>query len=147
MEGVLIASGPAVKAGAGLDPSANLLDIAPTILHLLGVPIPADMDGRYLAELFDPAVVPSPEPAEGQNGEHSTGEYVAPAYTEEEDAAIQQLRLRPTRRLPPDRPSVKAPGPDSPNRTSGSSWTALRRAVSHWAWTARRSGSLAANRR
>ena len=52
---------------AGREPrrAANLLDIAPTVLHLLGVPVPADMDGRVLAELFDPAVVPPPAPADG----------------------------------------------------------------------------------
>jgi predicted AlkP superfamily phosphohydrolase/phosphomutase len=30
----------------------NLIDIAPTILHLLGLPVPTDMDGRVLEELF-----------------------------------------------------------------------------------------------
>jgi hypothetical protein len=48
------------------------------------------MDGRFLAELFDPTVVPPPSPAEGSNGEPATSEVAASAYTEEEDAAIQQ---------------------------------------------------------
>ena len=90
MEGVLIASGPAVKPGATLEDSANLLDIAPTILHLLGVPVPADMDGRFLAELFDPSVVPSPSSIGGPDGDPAVAETVPSAYTEEEDAAIQQ---------------------------------------------------------
>jgi len=30
----------------------NLIDIAPTILHVLGLPVPTDMDGRVLKELF-----------------------------------------------------------------------------------------------
>ena len=89
MEGVLIASGPAVRPGATLE-GANLLDIAPTVLHLMGVPVPGDMDGRYLAELFDPAVVPPPTHLESSNGEPATSEAVVSAYTEEEDAAIQQ---------------------------------------------------------
>ncbi len=58
MEGVLIASGAGVRAGAKPE-GATLLDIAPTILHLLGVPVPGDMDGRPLDELFDPNVVPA----------------------------------------------------------------------------------------
>ena len=88
MEGILIASGPAVKPGARPE-GATLLDIAPTVLQLLGVPVPADMDGRPLVELFDPAVVP------GATAEQSpaidSGEAVsAGAYSEEEDEAIQQ---------------------------------------------------------
>src|SRR5262249_52047036 len=47
MEGILIAAGPAFRAGVVPD-RANLLDIAPTVLRVLGVPVPADMDGRVL---------------------------------------------------------------------------------------------------
>jgi hypothetical protein len=28
------------------------MDLAPTILHLVGVPVPEDMDGRVLREIF-----------------------------------------------------------------------------------------------
>ena len=90
MEGVLIASGPAFRPGAA-PRGATLLDIAPTVLHLLGVPVPADMDGRVVTEILDPALVPAP-PAEVAASSTTPGEPVpAPAaYTEEEDAAIQQ---------------------------------------------------------
>jgi predicted AlkP superfamily phosphohydrolase/phosphomutase len=50
-EGILIASGPGVRAGA-TQPAARLTDLAPTILALLGVPVPANLDGRLLADLF-----------------------------------------------------------------------------------------------
>jgi len=33
--------------------SPGLIDLAPTILHLFGHPIPPDMDGRVLTEIFD----------------------------------------------------------------------------------------------
>ncbi|NUM44912.1 MAG: hypothetical protein HUU38_09410, partial [Anaerolineales bacterium] len=33
----------------------SLIDLAPTILHLFDQPIPPDMDGRVLTEIFDPA--------------------------------------------------------------------------------------------
>jgi predicted AlkP superfamily phosphohydrolase/phosphomutase len=88
MEGVLIASGAGVRQGATLQP-ANLLDIAPTVLHLLGVPVPGDMDGRVLSELFDPAIIP-PVTTDSPIGEMSVSEPVEAAYTEEEDAEIQQ---------------------------------------------------------
>jgi len=29
------------------------MDITPTVLHALGVPVPSDMDGRVLANIFD----------------------------------------------------------------------------------------------
>ena len=59
MEGILIATGPAFRQGAA-PCQADLLDIAPTVLHLLGVPVPADMDGRILTELLDSLAVPIP---------------------------------------------------------------------------------------
>ena len=89
MEGVLIASGPGVRPGATLDTSANLLDIAPTVLNLLGVPVPSDMDGRVLAELFDQAMIPASQLPNNLD-EHAIPEPATSAYTEEEDAAIQQ---------------------------------------------------------
>jgi len=89
MEGILIAAGPAFKAGA-VPAGATLLDIAPTVLHLLGVPVPADMDGRVLTEILDMAAVPHPDAAEPSSGAPTEGEAVPVAYSEEEDAAIQQ---------------------------------------------------------
>ena len=42
---------------------ANLLDVVPTVLHLLGLPVGEDMDGRVLLEAFEetgrPARIPS----------------------------------------------------------------------------------------
>jgi len=32
----------------------RVYDIAPTILHMFGLPIPSNMDGRVLLEIFDP---------------------------------------------------------------------------------------------
>jgi arylsulfatase A-like enzyme len=52
MHGVLLAKGPWCRQGVSLA-GATLLDLAPTILHLAGCPVPDDMDGRVLTELFD----------------------------------------------------------------------------------------------
>jgi predicted AlkP superfamily phosphohydrolase/phosphomutase len=50
--GIFLAEGPGVQAGVTLD-GANIIDVAPTILHLLGVPTPNDMDGRALVDMFE----------------------------------------------------------------------------------------------
>ena len=91
MEGVLIAKGPAFRQGAS-PRGATLLDIAPTILHLLGVPVPSDMDGRVLTEILDPSLVSPGTPEETPSGSQPSpeAEPVSVAYSEEEDAAIQQ---------------------------------------------------------
>ena len=51
MNGIFLASGPDFKAGSTIE-GAKLFDIAPTILHMFDVPIPNDMDGRILTEIF-----------------------------------------------------------------------------------------------
>jgi arylsulfatase A-like enzyme len=50
---MLLMSGPQVAAGAPVE-GAQIADLAPTLLHLMGQPIPDDMDGRVLVELLDP---------------------------------------------------------------------------------------------
>jgi predicted AlkP superfamily phosphohydrolase/phosphomutase len=53
MEGILIAAGRHFKRNGEIG-GARIIDLAPTILHMMGLPIPSDMDGRVLAELFLP---------------------------------------------------------------------------------------------
>lgn len=51
-DGVIIAGGPGIKAGLRLQ-GASVLDITPTILHALHLPVADDMGGKVLVELFD----------------------------------------------------------------------------------------------
>lgn len=51
LEGIGALSGPNVQVGAQIQ-NASLIDLAPTILYALGLPIPPDMDGRVLTEAF-----------------------------------------------------------------------------------------------
>jgi hypothetical protein len=51
--GVLIAAGPSIAAGAALDPGPTLVDVAPTILGLFGLPRSREMAGRPLVEMLD----------------------------------------------------------------------------------------------
>lgn len=50
-DGILVTAGPRLAQSSGAQPSsADIVDIAPTVLALLGVDVPADMDGRVLTE-------------------------------------------------------------------------------------------------
>ena len=51
INGVFIAYGKSVKKGAETE-QARIYDVTPTILHTFGLPIPTDMDGRVLTEIF-----------------------------------------------------------------------------------------------
>ena len=53
-QGIIIAKGPNIKKDQ-LVHGANLLDITPTILHAMDLPIARDMDGRPLLEIFENA--------------------------------------------------------------------------------------------
>ena len=57
-DGIVVLAGGGVREGAKLQ-QANIIDLAPTILYALGLPIPSDMDGRVLKEAFSPAFLSS----------------------------------------------------------------------------------------
>lgn len=54
LDGVLIVAGPGVKAGHRL-PDVSVVDVAPTLLAYFGLPVPDDMDGEPVTDLFEPA--------------------------------------------------------------------------------------------
>ena len=51
--GILSITGPGVRAGFETD--ATVLDVAPTLAYLLGLPVAEDLPGRLLLEAFTPA--------------------------------------------------------------------------------------------
>ncbi len=61
VNGIFLAYGKDIKKGLKLG-EIQIYDIAPTILHLFNIPIPEDIDGRVLKEIFkensEPAVRP-----------------------------------------------------------------------------------------
>jgi predicted AlkP superfamily phosphohydrolase/phosphomutase len=86
MNGIFIASGAGVKR-AGEFSGAQLIDLAPTILHWLGLPVPRDMDGRVLTEaIADARAVEYGGSAEGRAG--ATDGY----SDEEEQQVIERLK-------------------------------------------------------
>ena len=55
----LVASGPAVKAGAVVEAPSGNVDFAPTFLHLLGIDPPPSMQGRILREALRDETAPA----------------------------------------------------------------------------------------
>ncbi len=52
INGILIMKGPHIVKGLELQ-KADIVDVAPTILHLMGIPVPEDMDGKVFAGALD----------------------------------------------------------------------------------------------
>ena len=52
LHGTFIACGPDIRSAAEELPSLRIYDITPTILHLLDCPIPVDVDGHVLTDIF-----------------------------------------------------------------------------------------------
>jgi predicted AlkP superfamily phosphohydrolase/phosphomutase len=53
-DGVFIIEGPGVQPGRAAS-DKSIVDLAPTILHLMGHPIPGDIDGSVMTDIFKPA--------------------------------------------------------------------------------------------
>jgi predicted AlkP superfamily phosphohydrolase/phosphomutase/tetratricopeptide (TPR) repeat protein len=84
--GILAISGPGIKKN-GLLHGPSVLDIAPTILTLYGLPVGEDMDGKVLTQAFagtpQVAFIPSWEEVAGTDGCH-------PAHTRLDPVAAQE---------------------------------------------------------
>ncbi len=89
--GIFLAAGPGIRSGGRLY-GGTILDLAPTLLTLLGLPAAADMPGRVLAEALDdlevPPRIPSWEEVPGDCGMHPPDARIDPAESRE---ALRQL--------------------------------------------------------
>ncbi len=89
-QGLIILWGEGIKEETTLQ-GAEIVDLAPTILYLLGLPIPADMDGRILDDGFKEKFLAQNRPLFSQ--EPTTRESGPGEYSPEEEAEIKE-RLR-----------------------------------------------------
>jgi predicted AlkP superfamily phosphohydrolase/phosphomutase len=89
LDGVFIMAGGPVKRGFELR-GCKITDVAPTVLYLMGQPIPSDMDGKVLTEGFDADFVaahrPQFEKIEGADDDSSASS----EFTEEESELIAE---------------------------------------------------------
>ncbi len=91
LEGLVIAKGAGIRENAVI-PGARIHDVAPTILYSLGQPVPDDMNGRVLTDVFTKEFRDRHSieyEARSKVGEQA-GEA---AYTEEEERLVKE-RLR-----------------------------------------------------
>ena len=53
MDGLLMMKGKRIRKGAEME-GAKIIDLAPSFLYLLDLPVPREMDGKVLAKAFLP---------------------------------------------------------------------------------------------
>lgn len=85
-EGLFLAWGPDIGTGAA-PADLSVVDVAPTVLHALGRPVPADADGRARTEMFEPD-------SNAANRRVRTREYAHAASTGEVDDDLEAVETR-----------------------------------------------------
>ena len=95
MEGIFAAHGAEIAPQATPLAGLDIEDIAPTVLHLMGLPVPTDMDGRVLSEIFTPEFKAQPvQPGAVLDfWTNKPGEKFQEAVMSEEDEAEIRERL------------------------------------------------------
>jgi hypothetical protein len=88
-EGIFLASGAQLTAPMEIK-EARIIDLTPTILYLLGVPIPPNLDGEVLTQIFADAYL-AKHPIQYGHALGANGNGAAPPrdYSAREEAAIK----------------------------------------------------------
>ena len=89
LHGILVAKGPHFKKNAEIS-GARLIDFAPTLLYLLGQPVPRDMDGKVLSDLFKPEYLQSHPVVYDDEKEDLQTPTAGGDYSEEEAAQVEE---------------------------------------------------------
>jgi len=90
-EGILLIYGDKVRPGSTVE-GAQIVDVAPTVLALMGEPVPAEMDGRVLTEALDEAYLRAFPVRRVAGGGERTGDKGF-TYSDEESEQMKE-RLR-----------------------------------------------------
>lgn len=88
-DGLFIARGPGIRAG--LTVNANLVDIAPTIVHLAGIAVPEETDGEVLLSMYAGTATTRQRDVKWESAH--LDDSVGQSYTKQEEAQVEeQLR-------------------------------------------------------
>jgi predicted AlkP superfamily phosphohydrolase/phosphomutase len=88
-DGILAAAGPGIAAGRTV--ASDIVNVTPTILAMMGLNVPEDMEGRVIEDIFDPPI---------ESGTEAAGEAAASPSTADdavysvEDQEVLTQRLR-----------------------------------------------------
>jgi predicted AlkP superfamily phosphohydrolase/phosphomutase len=88
LDGVVILAGAGARAGRQLA-GASILDLAPTVLHALGVAVPEELDGRVLSEAFE-AGSPMSRPVAYSQANVYKDPAAVPGLSDEEMTEVQE---------------------------------------------------------
>lgn len=89
-DGILIAWGRGVKAGADLSRQPDLRDVGPTALASLGCGLTTDMDGRALKEVFNDPTQPEAHGSSYKNTTVTSDTSVKSVYNAGEEADLRE---------------------------------------------------------
>lgn len=92
--GIVLGCGPGIDDGVRID-GASVVDIAPTVLHALGEPVPSATAGRVLDDMFAPESDPSEREVavEGHDGAGRNGDEIR-AQRDEDSSEFQDVETR-----------------------------------------------------
>jgi len=91
LNGIFMAMGSVIKKGEQIS-GAQIHDLAPTILYLLGQSIPDDMDGKILSEIFVEEFLKENPPAYDRSRYGITDSETVTYSDEEEEKIAERLR-------------------------------------------------------
>ena len=90
MDGIVVLHGPGIKAGEAI--RGDIIDIAPTVLYALGLPVPSIMDGKVLQDGFIPQYLAA-HPITHTAGPAEKSAASTGVYSEEDEEQVME-RLR-----------------------------------------------------
>ena len=90
-DGIFLARGPGIRSGLRTG-QVDIKSLTPTMLYLLGEPVPEDMDGAILEDIVDPALLASRPPRRESRSVRRGETGPAEVSAEEEEKIKESLR-------------------------------------------------------
>jgi len=80
-DGIIVVNGPGVQQNGEVN--GNIVDVVPTIMSYLQLPVPKHLDGKVLSDMFD-------KPLEIRHEDVAPGNLANTVYTSEEQSKVEQ---------------------------------------------------------